>query len=242
METREERDAGALIRQRMQEKQEEGARETGPAGTEPEAAAAAVPGDAKAPMEAPAAEEKPAAGGAAEPAEEINPAAEEKTAEETEPAAPTKRELRARERQERAAGKKEKREAALRLRQARQEERRLQKRERREQREQARAERRQEIRSLTGLAGFVLLAVFALLAIDQAGLYGFLFVWLFFGVAAVSAALLFLGIFRAVRRKRCGIVFFLSLLGMLVTAVWAAFLSSSWGLGLGPVFFFMTGF
>ena len=222
METREERDAGALIRQRMQEKQEEGARETGPAGTEPEAAAAAVPGDAKAPMEA--------------------PAAEEKTAEETEPAAPTKRELRARERQERAAGKKEKREAALRLRQARQEERRLQKRERREQREQARAERRQEIRSLTGLAGFVLLAVFALLAIDQAGLYGFLFVWLFFGVAAVSAALLFLGIFRAVRRKRCGIVFFLSLLGMLVTAVWAAFLSSSWGLGLGPVFFFMTGF
>lgn len=222
METREERDAGALIRQRMQEKQEEGARETGPAGTEPEAAAAAVPGDAKAPMEAPAAEEKPA--------------------EETEPAAPTKRELRARERQERAAGKKEKREAALRLRQARQEERRLQKRERREQREQARAERRQEIRSLTGLAGFVLLAVFALLAIDQAGLYGFLFVWLFFGVAAVSAALLFLGIFRAVRRKRCGIVFFLSLLGMLVTAVWAAFLSSSWGLGLGPVFFFTIGF
>ena len=222
METREERDAGALIRQRMQEKQEEGARETGPAGTEPEAAAAAVPGDAKAPMAAPAAGEKPA--------------------EETEPAAPTKRELRARERQERAAGKKEKREAALRLRQARQEEQRLQKRERREQREQARAERRQEIRSLTGLAGFVLLAVFALLAIDQAGLYGFLFVWLFFGVAAVSAALLFLGIFRAVRRKRCGIVFFLSLLGMLVTAVWAAFLSSSWGLGLGPVFFFMTGF
>ena len=222
METREERDAGALIRQRMQEKQEEGARETGPAGTEPEAAAAAVPGDAKAPMEAPAAEEKPA--------------------EETEPAAPTKRELRARERQERAAGKKEKREAALRLRQARQEERRLQKRERREQREQARAERRQEIRSLTGLAGFVLLAVFALLAIDQAGLYGFLFVWLFFGVAAVSAALLFLGIFRAVRRKRCGIVFFLSLLGMLVTAVWAAFLSSSWGLGLGPVVSFTIGF
>lgn len=222
METREERDAGALIRQRMQEKQEEGARETGPAGTEPEAAAAAVPGDANAPMAAPAAEEKPA--------------------EETEPAAPTKRELRARERQERAAGKKEKREAALRLRQARQEERRLQKRERREQREQARAERRQEIRSLTGLAGFVLLAVFALLAIDQAGLYGFLFVWLFFGVAAVSAALLFLGIFRAVRRKRCGIVFFLSLLGMLVTAVWAAFLSSSWGLGLGPVFSFTTGF
>ncbi len=222
METREERDAGALIRQRMQEKQEEGARETGPAGTEPEAAAAAVPGDAKAPMAAPAAEEKPA--------------------EETEPAAPTKRELRARERQERAAGKKEKREAALRLRQARQEEQRLQKRERREQREQARAERRQEIRSLTGLAGFVLLAVFALLAIDQAGLYGFLFVWLFFGVAAVSAALLFLGIFRAVRRKRCGIVFFLSLLGMLVTAVWAAFLSSSWGLGLGPVFFFTIGF
>ena len=222
METREERDAGALIRQRMQEKQEEGARETGPAGTEPEAAAAAVPGDAKAPMAAPAAEEKPAA--------------------ETEPAAPTKRELRARERQERAAGKKEKREAALRLRQARQEERRLQKRERREQREQARAERRQEIRSLTGLAGFVLLAVFALLAIDQAGLYGFLFVWLFFGVAAVSAALLFLGIFRAVRRKRCGIVFFLSLLGMLVTAVWAAVLSSSWGLGLGPVFSFTIGF
>ena len=221
METREERDAGALIRQRMQEKQEEGARETGPAGTEPEAAAAAVPGDAKAPMAAPAAEEKPAA--------------------ETEPAAPTKRELRARERQERAAGKKEKREAALRLRQARQEERRLQKRERREQREQARAERRQEIRSLTGLAGFVLLAVFALLAIDQAGLYGFLFVWLFFGVAAVSAALLFLGIFRAVRRKRCGIVFFLSLLGMLVTAVWAAFLSSSWGLGRGPGFFFTIG-
>ena len=222
METREERDAGALIRQRMQEKQEEGARETGPAGTEPEAAAAAVPGDAKAPMAAPAAEEKPA--------------------EETEPAAPTKRELRARERQERAAGKKEKREAALRLRQARQEEQRLQKRERREQREQARAERRQEIRSLTGLAGFVLLAVFALLAIDQAGLYGFLFVWLFFGVAGGSAALLFLGIFRAVRRKRCGIVFFLSLLGMLVTAVWAAFLSSSWGLGLGPVFFFTIGF
>ena len=116
------------------------------------------------------------------------------------------------------------------------EEKRQRRQKKRERRAQTKAERREEIRSMTGLTGFVLLAVFVWLAIDQAGLYGFLLVWLFFGVAAASLALLFLGIWRGVRRKRCGMVFLFSLLGIIASVAWGAFLSTSWGLGLGPVF------
>ena len=165
-----------------------------------------------------------------------------------EPAPLTRRQLRAKARLEKAAQKEEQKEAARQKQQLLREEKaramdrkrgekRQRRQEKRERRAQIRAERREEIRSLTGFAGFAMLVVFALLAVDQAGLYGFLFVWLFLGVAAASVALLLLGILRAVRRKRCGIVFLLSLIGIAASIVWGAFLSAPWGLGLGPVFF-----
>ena len=51
---------------------------------------------------------------------------------------------------------------------------------------QARQERRKEVRFLWRTIEFVMLVTFIALAIDQVGLYGFLFVWLFIAVAATS--------------------------------------------------------
>ena len=231
IETREERDAGALIRQRMQEKQEmqneREEQEAIPQKETQEGEASPAIADAPAVAEAPT---------------------ETQEGQGPEPAPLTRRQLRAKARLEKAAQKEEQKEAArqkqqlLRKEKARamdrkRGEKRQRRQEKRERRAQIRAERREEIRSLTGFAGFAMLVVFALLAVDQAGLYGFLFVWLFLGVAAASVALLLLGILRAVRRKRCGIVFLLSLIGIAASIVWGAFLSAPWGLGLGPVFF-----
>lgn len=107
--------------------------------------------------------------------------------------------------------------------------------EKRDARAVVRKERRAEWKSLWHTAEFVMLAVFVILAIDQAGLYGFLFVWLFIAVMAASVALLLLGIVRAIRKKRAGIVFCIAILGIILCAAWFIFLVSSQGLGLGPV-------
>lgn len=98
-----------------------------------------------------------------------------------------------------------------------------------------RQERRQEWKSLWHTTEFAMLITFIVLAIDQAGLYGFLFVWLFVAVMIASIALLLLGIVRAIRKKRCGIIFFVAVVGILVCTAWFIFLVSSQGLGLGPV-------
>lgn len=96
----------------------------------------------------------------------------------------------------------------------------------------ARQERREERRGIWRIMEFVMLVTFIILAIDQAGLYGFLFVWLFLAFAAVSVVLLLWGIVRGIRRKRCGLTFFLAILGITLCVVWFLFLVSSRGLGL----------
>lgn len=96
-------------------------------------------------------------------------------------------------------------------------------------------ERRQECRSLWHMVELAMLVTFIVLAIDQAGIYGFLFVWLFIAVMISSVALLLLGIVRAIRKKRCGIIFFVAVVGIIACTAWFIFLVSSQGLGLGPV-------
>lgn len=105
----------------------------------------------------------------------------------------------------------------------------------RQERETVRAERMAEVKTLLRLAEFVMLVVFVFLAIDQAGLYGFLFVWLFAAAMAVCAALVLLGILRSIAKKRSGIIFLAAIAGILVCTAWFIFLVSSQGLGLGPV-------
>lgn len=105
----------------------------------------------------------------------------------------------------------------------------------RQEREVVRSERMAEVKTLLRLAEFVTLAVFIFLAVDQAGLYGFLFVWLFAAALAVCAALVLLGILRSVAKKRSGIIFLTAIAGILICTVWFIFLVSSQGLGLGPV-------
>ena len=46
-----------------------------------------------------------------------------------------------------------------------------------------------------------MLVTFIVLAIDQVGLYGFLFVWFFIALAAASIVLLLAGLIRAFRKK-----------------------------------------
>lgn len=99
----------------------------------------------------------------------------------------------------------------------------------------AREERRKEWRSLLHTAELAMLITFVVLAIDQAGLYGFLFVWLFVAVMIASVALLLLGIIRSAQKKRAGIVFLVAVIGIIVCTAWFIFLVSSQGLGLGPV-------
>lgn len=96
-------------------------------------------------------------------------------------------------------------------------------------------ERKKEWKSLWHTAELALLVTFVVLAIDQAGVYGFLFVWLFVAVMVASVALLLLGLVRTVRKKRSGIIFLVAVIGIIGCTAWFIFLVSSQGLGLGPV-------
>lgn len=154
----------------------------------------------------------------------------------------TKREAKeAGERQKREAqeakanAKREEREAKERRKRLAEEERQKRLYEKKEAKAVIRQERRQEWKSLWHMAEFAMLVTFIVLAIDQAGLYGFLFVWLFVAVMIASIALLLLGIVRAIRKKRCGIIFCVAVLGLIACTAWFIFLVSSQGLGLGPV-------
>lgn len=163
---------------------------------------------------------------------------------ETDGAGPlTRREQRRKEKEAAAAQKAFRKEEESRRRQEAQEEKERQRRLAEEEKERkryekktarstVRQERRAEVKSLFHTAELVLLAVFILLAVDQAGLYGFLFVWLFVALTAVSAVLFLLGVVRAFRKKRCGIIFFAAIAGIILCTAWFIFLVSSRGLGL----------
>lgn len=155
----------------------------------------------------------------------------------------TRREQRRKEKEAAAAQKAFRKEEESRRRQEAQEEKERQRRLAEEEKERkryekktarsaVRQERRAEVKSLFHTAELVLLAVFILLAVDQAGLYGFLFVWLFVALTAVSAVLFLLGVVRAFRKKRCGIIFFAAIAGIILCTAWFIFLVSSRGLGL----------
>lgn len=147
----------------------------------------------------------------------------------------------AKERQKREAQEakeREKREAQeekARQKREAEEERQRKRHEKKEARAVVRQERRQEWKSLWHMVEFAMLVTFIVLAIDQAGLYGFLFVWLFAAVMIASVALLLLGIVRAIRKKRCGIIFVVAVLGIIACTAWFIFLVSEQGLGLGPI-------
>lgn len=139
------------------------------------------------------------------------------------------------EQEARERAKREAQEEKERQKRLAEEERQRKQHEKREAKAIVKQERRQEWKSLWHMAEFAMLITFIVLAIDQAGLYGFLFVWLFVAVMIASIALLLLGIVRAIRKKRCGIIFFVAVVGIIVCTAWFIFLVSSQGLGLGPV-------
>lgn len=146
------------------------------------------------------------------------------------------RERQKREEQEaKERAKREAQEEKERQKRLEEEERQKKRHEKKEARAVVKQERRQEWKSLWHMAEFAMLVTFIVLAIDQAGLYGFLFVWLFVAVMIASIALLLLGIVRAIRKKRCGIIFVVAVLGIIVCTAWFIFLVSSQGLGLGPI-------
>ena len=99
--------------------------------------------------------------------------------------------------------------------------------EKKEYRQGVRQERGQEIRLLWHIVEFVMLVTFIVLAIDQVGLYGFLFVWFFIVLAAASIVLLLAGLIRAFRKKRAGIMILVSLIGIIGCIAWFIFLVSS---------------
>lgn len=99
--------------------------------------------------------------------------------------------------------------------------------EKKEYRQGVRQERGQEIKLLWHIVEFVMLVTFIVLAIDQAGLYGFLFVWFFIALAAASIVLLLAGLIRALRKKRAGIMILVSLIGIIGCIAWFIFLVSS---------------
>ena len=96
-----------------------------------------------------------------------------------------------------------------------------------EYRQGVRQERGQEIRLLWHIVEFIMLVTFIVLAIDQVGLYGFLFVWFFIALAAASIVLLLAGLIRAFRKKRAGIMILVSLIGIIGCIAWFIFLVSS---------------
>lgn len=157
-----------------------------------------------------------------------------------------KERLKREEQEEKERKKREEQEAKERAKREAQEEKERQKRlaeeerqrklhEKKEAKSIVRQERRQECKSLWHMVEFAMLVTFIVLAIDQAGVYGFLFVWLFVALMIASIALLLLGIVRAIRKKRCGIIFFVAVVGIIGCTAWFIFLVSSQGLGLGPV-------
>ena len=99
--------------------------------------------------------------------------------------------------------------------------------EKKEYRQGVRQERVQEIRLLWHIVEFIMLVTFIVLAIDQVGLYGFLFVWFFIALAAASIVLLLAGLIRAFRKKRAGIMILVSLIGIIGCIAWFIFLVSS---------------
>lgn len=105
--------------------------------------------------------------------------------------------------------------------------------EKKDRRAQARQERRREIKALWRTVEFVMLVTFIVLAIDQAGLYGFLFVWLFIAVAAASVVLMLVGVIRALAKKRTGLILLTGVIGIAASVIWFLFLASSQGMGLG---------
>lgn len=92
-----------------------------------------------------------------------------------------------------------------------------------EYRQGVRQERGQEIRLLWHIVEFIMLVTFIVLAIDQVGLYGFLFVWFFIALAAASIVLLLAGLIRAFRKKRAGIMILVSLIGIIGCIAWFIF-------------------
>lgn len=221
------RDTAALIREKIQEKMK----------------------DAVEPVKVRASDGSMAESGRVEPGDieasgETAKSADAVVAPETDGAGPlTRREQRRKEKEAAAAQKAFRKEEESRRRQEAQEEKERQRRLAEEEKERkryekktarsaVRQERRAEVKSLFHTAELVLLAVFILLAVDQAGFYGFLFVWLFVALTAVSAVLFLLGVVRAFRKKRCGIIFFAAIAGIILCTAWFIFLVSSRGLGL----------
>lgn len=103
------------------------------------------------------------------------------------------------------------------------------KQEKKDRRAQARRERHKEVRFLWRTVEFVMLVTFIVLAIDQAGLYGFLFVWLLIGIAAASVVLLLSGVIRALAGKRTGLILLTGLIGMIGSVAWFLFLAKGIG-------------
>ena len=230
---RQERDAGAMARERLMEKKEEGT------GAAPSGGVAAG-GDAQPSAMGSAAVSGQAEETPAEQAQKVDRGQARREAKEArERAKREEKEAKARAKQEaeeaKARAKREAQEEKERSKQQAKEERQQQKSDKKARKTAARQERVQELKSIVRTAEFVMLVVFLILAIDQAGLYGFLFVWLFIAVLAASVAVFFLGIVRKVRKKRSGIVFFVSILGMLLCTAWLLFLYFSHAFGIGPV-------
>lgn len=233
---RQERDAGAMARERLMEKKEENGEGTGAPSPDAEAAG----GEAGAVVEGPAADPGRVEGTSAEQAQTAGRGQTRREAKEA------RERLKQEEKEAKARAKQEAEEAKARARREAQEEKERSKRQAKEERQQqksdkkarktaARQERVQEVKSILRTAEFMMLLVFLILAIDQAGLYGFLFVWLFIAVLAASAAVFFLGIIRKARGKRSGIAFFVSVLGLLLCTAWLLFLYFSHAFGIGPV-------
>lgn len=115
-----------------------------------------------------------------------------------------------------------------------QEEKQRSRQEKRDARAIAREERRKECKALWHVAELAILITFVVLAIDQSGVYGFLGVWLFIALMVASVVALLYGILCAVRKKRCGIIFFVAIMGIILCTAWFVFLIFGQGLG-GPV-------
>ena len=217
-----------MARERLMEKKEEGT------GAAPSGGVAAG-GDAQPSAMGSAAVSGQAEETPAEQAQKVDRGQARREAKEArERAKREEKEAKARAKQEaeeaKARAKREAQEEKERSKQQAKEERQQQKSDKKARKTAARQERVQELKSIVRTAEFVMLVVFLILAIDQAGLYGFLFVWL-----AASVAVFFLGIVRKVRKKRSGIVFFVSILGMLLCTAWLLFLYFSHAFGIGPV-------
>lgn len=178
------------------------------------------------------AETETAAPGIQEPGP--SPAAEETAAETTE--APETQESRQEEPADGEAplSKEARKEEKARQKQLAKEEKQQKKDMRRTNRALVRQERWQEVKVMIHTAQLVMLLAFILLAIDQVGIYGFLFVWLFIAVMAAAIALLLLGLIRKVRGKRSGIIFAVAIC-IVLCAAWFIFLFSTYGFGQGPV-------